>query len=278
MKNIEEYFFNEDWNGLLKAVTEDNNILSIDSADLAWKRFQYQLAENGKIDLIPPFGNFTELLKVINYCKKNGLVGVTIPKAAALQQIEQIKSLLSQGHNIDEQEYGETTGLLVAATLNDYDLVKYFIDNGAFVSFYNQDNFEAIDLTTSDNIVQLLKQYNGKTKKQRQQNYDEYCEARDKLNILKEINLSFMKGAETGNIKQMEEALQRSSASFMTLNFAYPINGWTALHYAAQRNDKVGFNFLIGKGINKAKKNLDGFTAMDLANKLGHIELLNLKN
>lgn len=275
MKNIEDIFFNEDWNGFLEAVTEDKDIIStIDPTDLAWKRFQYQLAENGKINLIPPFGNFTELIKVIKYCKKNGLVGVTIPQATAFQQIEQIKSLLSKGHNIDEQEFGETTGLLVAAALNDYDLVKFFIDNGAFVSFYDQDNFEAIDLTTSDDIVQLLKQYNGKTKEQRQQDYDEYCEAREKLNILREINLSFMKGAEIGNIKQIEEALQRSSASFMTLNFAYPINGWTALHYAAKNNDKVVFNFLIDKGIDKAKKNLDGFTAMELANKLGHIELL----
>jgi len=276
MKDIEDIFFNEDWNGFLKVVAENKDIISIiNPADLAWKRFQYQLSENGKTDLIPPFGNFTELLKVIEHCKNNGLLGLTIPQATVFQQFEQIEYLLSQGHNIDEQEFGETTGLLVAAALNDYDLVKFFIDNGAFVSFYDQDNFEAIDLTTSDEIVQLLKQHNCKTKEQRQQDYDEYCEAKEKLNILREINLSFMKGAETGNKKQMEEALQRSSVSFMTLNFAYPINGWTALHYAAKNNDKVVFNFLIDLGIDIAKKNLDGFTAIELANKLGHIELLN---
>jgi|GEM_PF-1968253 Ankyrin repeat. len=275
MKNIEDIFFNEDWNSFLKAVTENKDIIStIDPADLAWKRFQYQLSENGKTDLVPPYGNFTELLKVIEYCKNNGLLGLTISQATAFQQIEQIKYLLSQGLNIDEQEFGETTGLLIAAALNDYDLVKFFIDNGALVSFYDQDNFEAIDLTVSNDIVQLLKQCGGKTKEQRQQDYDEYCEARENLNILREINLLFMKGAETGNLRQMEEALQKSSIDFLTLNFAYPVNGWTALHYAVKNNDKIVFNFLINKGIDTAKKNLDGLTAMELANNLGHIELL----
>jgi ankyrin repeat protein len=275
MKNIENIFLNEDWNGFLETITENKDIIStIDPADLAWKRFQYQLSENGKIDLLPPFGNFTELLKVIEYCKSNGLLGLTIPQATAFQQFEQIKYLLSQGHNIDEQEFGETTGLLIASALNDYNLVKFFIDNGAFVSFFDQENFEAIDLTVSSDIIQLLKRYGGKTKQQRQQDYDEYCDAREKLNILREINLSFIKGAEEGNIKQMEEALQKSSMDFLTLNFAYPVNGWTALHYAVKNNDKTVFDFLINKGIDAAKKNLDGLTAMELANKLGHIELL----
>lgn len=275
MKNIEDIFFNEEWNSFLEAVTENKDFIStIDPAYLAWKRFQYQLSENGKIDLVPPFGNFTELLKVIEYCKSNGLLGLTIPQATAFQQVGQIKNLLSQGHNIDEQEFGETTGLLIASALNNYNLVKFFIDNGAFVSFFDQENFEAIDLTVSSDIIQLLKQYGGKTKQQRQQDYDEYCDAREKLNILREINISFMKGAEEGNIKQMEEALQNSSMDFFTLNFANSINGWTALHYAVKNNDKNAFDFLINKGIDTTKKNLDGLTAMELANNLGHIRLL----
>jgi len=49
MKNIEDIFFNEDWNSFLKAVTENKDIIStIDPADLAWKRFQYQLSEMEK--------------------------------------------------------------------------------------------------------------------------------------------------------------------------------------------------------------------------------------
>ena len=73
---------------------------------------------------------------------------MTIPQATAFQEIDQIKKLLDQGHSIDEQDFGKRTGLLVAATLNDFDLVEFFISNGAFVSFYDQDNFEAIEFAT----------------------------------------------------------------------------------------------------------------------------------
>lgn len=275
MKNIELILLNEDWNSFLEIIKENSDIIStIDPADLAWKRLQYQLSENGKINLIPPFGNLTDLLKVIEYCKSNGLLGLTIPQATAFHQFEQIKYLLSQGHNIDEQEFGEITGLLIASSLNDYNIVKFFIDNGAFVSFFDQENFEAIDLTVSSDIIQLLTQYGGKSKQQRQQDNDKYCDAREKLNILREINLSFMKGVEDSNINQMEDALQKSSMFFMTLNFAYPDNGWTALHYAVKNNNKTVFDFLINKGIDTAKKNLNGLTAVQLANKLGYTELL----
>lgn len=274
MTDIDDIFFNEQWDKVLEEIIKDKSLIStIDPADLAWKRFQYQLAQNGKDELVPPFGNISDLLEVITLCKNQGVLGLTVPQATALQQTDQIKYLLAQGHNIDEQDFGERTGLLVASTLNDIDLVNFFINNGAFVSFYDQDNYEAIDLTTSKEVIDLLLKNNGKTKEQRRQDYDEYCNAREKLNILREINLSFMKGAETGNLKQMEKALTESSMDFMTLNFSYPINGWTALHFAAKNNDKNIFGFLISKGIDKHKKNLDGLTAMDLAKKLGHNEL-----
>jgi len=82
-----------------------------------------------------------------------------------------------------------------------------------------------------------------------------------------------MKGAEKGDILQLEEALKNSSMDFMTLNFAYPINGWTALHYAAKNNDKKTYDFLVSKGIDSTKKNIDGLTAMELAKTLGHNQL-----
>jgi len=274
MTDIDDIFFNEQWDKVLEAISKDKVLVKqIDSYDLALKRFQYQLAENGIEELVSPFGKFTDLIKLIDIWKNQGLTGMTIPQATAFQQIDQIKKLLDQGHSIDEQDFGERTGLLVAATLNDFDLVEFFISSGAFVSFYDQDNSEAIDLTTSKEIIELLTKHNGRTKTQRRQDYDEYCDAREKLNILREINLSFMKGAQKGNIVQLEEALKNSSMDFMTLNFAYPINGWTALHYAAKNNDKKIYDFLVIKGIDTTKKNIDGLTAMELAKTLGHNEL-----
>jgi len=274
MNDIDDIVFNEQWDRVLEEISKDKNLIrQIEPYDLAWKRFQYQLAENGKEELIAPYGDFKDLLELIKTCKNEGMVGLTIPQATALQQFDRIKSLLDEGHSIDEQDFGERTGLLVAATLNDLELVEFFIDNGAFVSFFDQDNFEAIDLTTSKEIIEILTKHGGKTKAQRRQDYDEYCDAREKLNILREINLSFMKAAEMGNINQMENALEKSSMDFMTLNFAYPINGWTALHYAAKNNDKKIFDFLVSKGIDTTKKNINGLTARELAKSLGHNEL-----
>lgn len=274
MNEIDDIIFNEQWDRVLEEISKDKNLIGqIEPYDLAWKRFQYQLAENGKEELIAPYGDFKDLLELIKTCKNEGMVGLTIPQATALQQFDRIKSLLDEGHSIDEQDFGERTGLLVAATLNDLELVEFFIDNGAFVSFFDQDNFEAVDLTTSKEIIEILTKHGGRTKAQRRQDYDEYCDAREKLNILREINLSFMKAAEMGNINQMENALEKSSMDFMTLNFAYPINGWTALHYAAKNNDKKIFDFLVSKGIDTTKKNIDGLTARELAKSLGHNEL-----
>lgn len=274
MNDIDDIVFNEQWDRVLEEISKDKNLIGrLEPYDLAWKRFQYQLADNGKEELIAPFGDFKDLLKIIDKCKEEGIVGLTIPQATAFQQLDQINNLLQQGHNIDEQDFGERTGLLVAATLNDKELVQFFIDNGAFVSFYDQDNFEAIDLTTSKEIIELLAGHGGKTKAQRRQDYDEYCDAREKLNILREINLLFMKAAEKGDIIKMEDALKQSSMDFMTLNFAYPINGWTALHYAAKNNDKKTFDFLVSKGIDTTKKNIDGLTAKELAKSLGHNEI-----
>ena len=82
-----------------------------------------------------------------------------------------------------------------------------------------------------------------------------------------------MKAAEKGNIFQMEDALKKSSIYIMTLNFSYPYNSWTALHYAAKNNDKKTFDFLVSKGIDMNKKNIDGLTAIELAKSLGHNEI-----
>ncbi len=197
MKDIEDIIFNEQWDRVLDEISKDKNLIGqIEPYDLAWKRFQYQLAENGIEKLVPPFGNFTDLLKLIEICKKEGLIGLNIPQATAFQQLDQIKKLLGQGHKIDEQDFGERTGLLIASALNDLELVQFFINQGAFVSFYDQDNLEAIDMTSSSEIKDLLQSHNGKTEKQREKEYDEYCDAREHLNTLREINLSFIKGAE----------------------------------------------------------------------------------
>jgi len=277
MKDIDDIFFNEQWDKVLDEVTNNKNLISaIDPSELAWKRFQYQLAQNGKEELVFPFGNISDLLKLTEFCKNHGLLGLTIPQATAFQQTDQIKKLLDAGHNIDEEDFGERTGLLVASALNDFELVKFFITNGAFVSFYDQDNYEAIDLTTSHEIIELLQKHNGRTKEQRQQEYDEYCDAQEYWNVMREINISFMNAAQTGNLKQMTDALQKSSMDFFTLNFAFPINGKTALHLAVENNKIETVEFLLTKGVDKTKKDNDGLTAFEKAKKMNLSDIIKI--
>jgi hypothetical protein len=274
MTDFSDIIFNEQWDKVFKLISNDKTLISeIDSYDIAWKRFYYGLVENGKEEHIPPYGQFSDLLKVVDICISNGMKGKSIPQATAFEDKNTIDKLISEGHRIDEEDFGERTALMVAATLNNIDLVRYIIDRNASISHYDQDNYEAIDFTTSNEIIELLKSLGGKTKDERNKEYDEYCVAREYWNDIREINLAFMKGAENMNFNQMKDAFERSNLKSMTLNFAYPINGWTALHYATKNNDKKTINFLIQQGIAVDKKNIDGMTAKELAYKLGFNEL-----
>ncbi len=171
MDELGDLVFDEQWDRVFEAISKDKGLIdNIDPNNLSWKRFQYQLAENRIEELMQPFGNFEDLLKVIDICKKHGMTGVNIPQAVAFQQIEQIKNLLIRGHNIDEIDFGGRTGLLVAAALNDIEIVHFLIENGAFISFCDQEGLEAIDYTTSTEIIEILSMHNGKTESQRHGN------------------------------------------------------------------------------------------------------------
>lgn len=271
MTNFSDILFNEQWDKVFELISNDRTLISeIDPYDIASKRFYYGLVENGKEEHVSPFGKFSDLLKVVDTCVNNGMKGKTIPQATAFQQIDQIKELLEKGHNIDEQDFGERTGLLVAATLNDFERVKFFIDNGAFVSFYDQDNFEAIDLTNSIEIVDLLAKNNGKTKQQRANDYDEYCIARESLNLHREANLKFIRAAKEGDLAKMQDALTNNSMPSITINHTDKESGNTALHYAVQNNDAKTIEFLLLNRIETNKINRQGITAKELAIKLGH--------
>lgn len=274
MTELTDIFDNEQWDRVFEELFKNKELCSsIDPADLAWKRYQYQLAENGKSELVAPFGKKSDLLKVIELCKQQGMLGLTIPQATAFQQVEQIKNLLSNGHHIDEEEFCETTGLLVAAALNDYELVKYFIDNGAFVSFLDQDNNEAIDLTTSKEISDLLSKNKGKTKEQRADDYDAYCIARENLNDHREANISFIKAAQIGDLTRMKEALTNNTMPFITIDYTDYESGNTALHYAVIKNDSNAVKFLLANRIDTKKKNKQELTALELAKQIGNEKL-----
>jgi len=276
-EQLQDNFDNERWDKVFEILTGDNKLVSeIIAQDLAWKNFQYALDANGKDKLVSPFGKYSDLKNVISLCKQIGLVASNIPEATSLQDLDTIKSLLAKGHNIDEHSFGERTGLIVSAAINDRQLVDFFIINGAFISFDDMEHLQAIDYSTDEQIIELLKLSGGKTRAERNEEFAEYADAREKLNVLREINLAFMKAAETGDLNKIKNALKETSLDFFTLNFAYPINGKTALHLAVENNQIEVAKFLLEKGINKSSKNIDGLTALDTAKKLNRIEVIKL--
>lgn len=274
MEKFENSIFNEQWDKALEFISKDENLIfELNPYDISWKIFYYSLVENGKEKHIPPFGKKTDLNKLVEICKVNGITGKNLPQATAFKDKNQINFLLENGHKINEEDFGERTALIVASALNDKELVSFLIKKNANVSHFDQDNLEAIDFTTSNEIIEILKANGGKTEQERDKEYDDYCNARESLNESREINLSFMKSAENGNFEKLEKALNQSKIKTLTLNFAYPINGWTALHYAVKNNDKKSVKFLIENGIDIEKRNLDNLTAKELAEQLERTNL-----
>jgi len=274
MEDFNDFFYKGQWDKALKLILNNIHLVpEIDSYDITWSLFYYALIKNGTEEEFPHFGKYSDLLKIQELCQSNGMKVETIPQAVAFRDKELIDDLLSKGHNIDEEDFGERSALIVASVFNDIDLVNFLIKRNANISHYDQEHLEAIDYTSSQSIIKLLKSNGGKTKQERDKEYYDYCEAQTTLNEIRKINLAFMRGAEEGNLIAMKEALQKSSMSFYTLNFAYPINGWTALHYAAKNSHKEIFKFLIEKGIDTYRENSEGLTAIEIAKRNGIIEI-----
>lgn len=185
MTKLQDHIDDEQWNKVFGLISNDNSLYKhIEPYDVAWKLFYYSLVANKKEEQISPFVDFEILKQVATLCKKNGIQGQTIPQATAFQDKERIISLLQSGHKIDEEDFGDRTAIVVAATLNDYDLTSFLIEQNCNVSHSGQDNFEAIDFTTSDEIIELLHLHNGKTKEERKKEFDEYCEAKEYWNAI----------------------------------------------------------------------------------------------
>lgn len=256
----------EQWDKVLEMLSTNNKLVTeVDTEYLAMKNFQYALVANAKEQHVFSYADPGKLKKTISFCRRHGLLTDNIASAASFQDIDRIEYLFANGHQVDEHSFGERTGLIVAAALNDLQLVKFFLSKDALVSFTDYENNEAIDYTTHTEIIQLLKSNGGKTKEERKQDYNEYCDAREKLNALREVNYSFINAVKTGSIYKMNEVLNESSMNFWTLNCDFGENRKTALHLAVENNDLDIVKFLLNKGINKNAKTADGLTALDVA-------------
>lgn len=276
MTTLQDHIDIEHWDKVLELISKDNSLVKdIDPYDLAWKVVQYALVEKGEEKYHYDYCSYDYLKKTVQKCKQLGLIAKTIPQATAFQCIETIKLLLDEGHNIDEQDFGERTGLIVCSLLNDLVLTNFFIDNKAWINFFDQDNLEAIDYTTDENIFNLLKSLGAQTKTERNKVMDEYYDAVEVMNDMRSTQMEFMEGAENGDIAKMEIALKKPKG-FWVLNGSLPVNGKTALHLATEKNRIEATRYLLERGLDKNKADLNGETPFELAKRLKLTEILNL--
>ena len=276
MTTLQDHIDLEKWDIVYELVTKDNSLIkNIDPYDLAWKVVLYALVEKGEENYYCDYCSFDDLKKTIKKCKELGLVARTIPQAVAFQDIDTIKFLLEDGHNVDEQDFGERTGLIVSSLLNDLTLTQFLIDKNAWVNFFDQDSLEAIDYTTNETIFNLLKSLGGQTKSERNEAMNDYYDAVEVMNDIRSTQMEFMEGAENGEILKMENALKRPKG-FWVLNGSWPVNGKTALHLATEKNRVEATKFLIEKGLDINKPDLNGETPFDIAKRLNLTEILTI--
>jgi hypothetical protein len=276
MTRLQENIDIEKWDIVYELVSKDNSLIKdIDPYDLAWKVVQYALVEKGEEKYYYDYCSYDELKKTIKKCKELGLTAITIPQAAAFQDLDTIKLFLEQGHNVDEQDFGERTGLIVSSLLNDLNITQFLIDNNAWINYFDQDSLEAIDYSTNETILNLLKSLGGQTKSERKEVINEYYDAVEVMNDMRSTQMEFMEGAENGDILKMENALKKPKG-FWVINGSWPVNGKTALHLAIEKNRIEATKFLIAKGLNINKPDLSGETPFDIAKRLNLTEILTI--
>lgn len=119
MTILQEYIYIERWDKVFELTSKDNSLINeIDPFELAFKVFQYALVDKGKEEYYYDYSSYDDLKKTVFFCKQFGLKPKTIPQAAAFQDIDSIKALLADGHDIDERDFGERTGLIISALLD----------------------------------------------------------------------------------------------------------------------------------------------------------------
>jgi len=271
-----EHIDNEHWADALSMVQADDSLLhTIDLEDLLWSKVSYHTNEFHKYFVENNLEKLQALEKLIKCCVAKGLRPKTVYSAAVLGDISLIEKMLQEGHFIDESGFGERTGLIIAALFNNYELCKYLVDHSAHTMFDDIEHFTAIDYTNSPVIIDLLKQAGAYTKAESDQMANDYAVSMDFVNDLRDTQIEFMDGAEKGDIVQMEHALNKPKG-YLVLNGTYPVNSKSALHLAVEKNKIESVIFLLSKGLDKNKKDINGESPIDIANKLNLHEILQL--
>jgi ankyrin repeat protein len=268
METLETLIDNENWHDAIKFLKNQNSLDDIDFWYVFTLRTKY-LTENEheKLELVNNF---------IDTCRQIGYRPYNIPQAVSLGDFELVKAFITDGHDVDETEFRDVTGLIIAVLQQDLKMVEYLLSNGASNYSEDIDGNKPIDYAIKDSeIYKLLKLSGVLSKDETEEIMDDYYSAVDFANDLRSTQMDFMKGAENGDIELMKEALSRPKGLWV-LNGSWPVNGKTALHLATENNRIEACDFLLKKGLDKYKPDHKGETAFDIAKRLNFKEILKI--
>jgi|688.fasta_scaffold495649_1 hypothetical protein len=268
MVNINEHINNENWSEALALLKTGNVLDDIDFGYVFLLRVNYlQEKDVEKRKLVEDF---------INYCIELGFIPENVFQAASVSDHKLINQLVDNGHDINETEYRNLTGLHIAVLQQDKRLVEFLMTLNADNYFDDVENNKPIDYADIDSeIYQILKSSGVLSRKETEEMMDDYYTAVEVSNDLRSTQMEFMEGAENGDIVKMESALKRPKG-FWVLHGSWPVNGKTALHLATEKNRIEATKYLIEKGLDKNKPDHKGETSFDIAKRLSLSEILNI--
>lgn len=270
MENIETHIENENWEEAVRFLNLNNNLEGIDF----WYLFSLRTGYLTNYDPVK--------LNLVNFFIENtiriGFKPYNIPQAVSVQDYSVVTKLLEDGHDVDETEFRDATGLTIAVLQNDLEMVKFLTDKGANNYFEDIDGKKAIDYAVEDSeIYNILKSSGVLSRKETEEIMEDYYSAVDFSNDLRSIQIEFMKGAENGDLELIKEALRKPKGMWV-LNGNWPVNGKTALHLATEKNRIEICGYLIEKGLDIYKPDHNGETPYDIAKRLNLKEILNIMN
>jgi cytohesin len=207
----------------------------------------------------------------------------SLHQAAASGKIDEVKSLISKGANVDNREDGYLKTALHRAAINGHDdIVELLIARGADINARDVDGATALHNASGKGhkeIVEILiakgadvnaKDIKGDTSLY----YAARYEHRDVIELLLEKGATIStihQAAYMGDLAKLESFIKEGA----DIN-ALDDHGYSPLHYAAQNGKNEAVELLIAKEADVNSKNNNGQTPIDVAYQRNHRNIVNL--
>lgn len=180
--------------------------------------------------------------------------------------INAVKELIASGADINQQNemYGHTP-LIIACNYNYVDLAKYLIFQGADVNIRGKDGSTALIAAggNSQELVEILLSKGADVKIKMENGTGVFTQCINGM-LMDRVSI------------ELAEILLSKGADVDESPTAGAIKGYTPLIMAASNNNEVLVKFLIKNDADVNAKTGDGSTAMSLALKNGHENIVNI--